>query len=608
MPRVDEIKVFCSYSHQDRPLRDELVKHLELLRQAMLIQTWHDGELTGGQDWQQEIENHLRDAHVILLLVSIDFLNSSFVREHELPVALERHKRGDALVIPVIMRPVSWAQSGLDFLQTLPDGLKPVILWAPQDLAYVNVCEGLFAAVMVWQGRKVPSRPLPAPSTSVRRRVVDLALSRRVPVGKATILAVMVRRVGEGGLRAVLEADPSLGLAPETVESSNSFPLEFPRAPDGKLSSLDLTIGIETEDFACRAPQKTLPVPAKGDSAVCVFLLEAQRTGPLVVVVNISNAGKMVLTRVLRSEGVAEAAFQPAVEEVPCLDIGEEPEPTLTSVQPVSYATPSFPSSPSIPAAPPPEPVAYQPAPPSAPAARKPFLVNRTAAMLASALLLFAVLGAWYVNRGPKPAADGAVALNSPPPDAVATGGGGPGSSPSPGTPPTAGGGGGGPAPSAQPPVASAQPPVTSAAPPDPVASSPQPVPATPAPAPSTPAVALPANYQLCAFASGMRILSIRGFLSIAQLGNGLQARCGYTGTGQTYDVTIQWQLSGVTRNNSSQIATVAAGNAVSVASSGPQWAYTGPLTPGVISVTVRSVRRSDGRENSWTGTAQLAP
>ncbi|HEX5227190.1 MAG TPA: toll/interleukin-1 receptor domain-containing protein, partial [Bryobacteraceae bacterium] len=174
MPRVDEIKVFCSYSHQDRALRDELVKHLELLRQAMLIQTWHDGELTGGQDWQQEIETHLRDAHVILLLVSIDFLNSSFVRDHELPVALERHKSGDALVIPVIMRPVSWGQSGLDFLQTLPDGLKPVVLWAPQDLAYVNVCEGLFAAVMVWQGRKVPSKPMPAPSTAVRRRVVDL--------------------------------------------------------------------------------------------------------------------------------------------------------------------------------------------------------------------------------------------------------------------------------------------------------------------------------------------------------------------------------------------------------------------------------------------------
>src|SRR5580704_16993479 len=156
MPHVDELRVFCSYSHQDRPLRDELVKHLELLRESLLIRAWHDGDLTGGQEWQAEIEGHLRDAHVILLLISIDFLRSEFVRDHELPIALERHKAGDALVIPVILRPVPWSQAGLDFLQALPEGLRPVVLWTPQDLAYVNICVGLFAAVLVWQGRKSP--------------------------------------------------------------------------------------------------------------------------------------------------------------------------------------------------------------------------------------------------------------------------------------------------------------------------------------------------------------------------------------------------------------------------------------------------------------------
>lgn len=550
MPRVDEIQVFCIYSHQDRALRDELVKHLELLRQSLLIRAWHDGELTGGQDWQQEIETQLRDAHVILLLVSIDFLNSDFVRQHELPVALERHKKGEALVIAVIMQPVQWAQSGLDFLQTLPEGLRPVVLWSPQDLAYVNICEGILAAVLVWQGRKVPGIPTVRP-TAVRRRVVDLALSRRVPIGNTTILAVMVRRADEGGLRAVLDADPSLGLSPEQLESANSFPLEFPRGADGFLTSLDLTIAIESEDFSCRAPHKTLPVSPKGDSAACVFLLEAKHDGPLVLLVKIVHADKMLLARVLRAEGVTEAVFEPVVEEVPCREVSEEAPPTETFFQPIVEMPPAPPDRP------------FYATPPRAPIQQPPFLAGRTGAILASVLLLFVILGAWYLRRNRPTPVD--VATSRPPADSTAPA--------QPEAPP----------PAAQPAI-----------------------PAIPAPTPALPLSALPANYQLCAFGSGSRVLSIRGFLSLSQLPNGLQAKCGYTGTGQTYDITIHWQLSGETRAESTMTTSVAAGDAVSVASSGTQWAYNGPLAPGVIQVTVRSVRRSDGRENSWTGTAQL--
>lgn len=597
MPRLDEIQVFCSYSHRDRELRDQLVKHLDLLRQSHLIQAWHDGELTAGQDWNQEIQTHLRQAQVILLLISIDFLNSEFVRQHELPLALERHRSGDALVIPVIMRPVQWGQSGLDFLQTLPEGLRPVVLWSPQDLAYVNVCEGLFAAVMVWQGRKVPAPPAAKAATAVRRRVVDLALSRRVPVQKATILAVMVRRVGEGGLRAVLQADPSFGVSAEAVESSNSFPLEFPRGADGNLASLDLTIVIETEDFFCRTAQKTLPVPAKGDSAVCVFLLEAKRAGPLIVVVNIANAGKMLLTRVLRTEGVADAVFQPAVDEVPCQEEDDQGPPTLELAAPVAVAMPD-----ATPTAPP-QPTAYIP-PPAAPSQRRAFFIGRTGAAIAAALLFVAILGGWYLTRNrqqqevataqtPANSTSGAASpsVGAAPPDQAAS----PpavGSTPpldNLGSAPNASGGGG---------VGTPAEPVQPASPPQP---------ATPAtPAPSVAPSALPPDYQLCAFASGSRVLSIRGFLSVAQLSDGLQARCGYTGAGQTYDVTIHWQLSGGTQGESTQTATVASGDAISVASSGPAWAYNGSLGPGVIQVTVRSIRRSDGRENSWTGSAQL--
>jgi TIR domain len=574
MPRVDEIRVFCSYSHQDRSLRDELVKHLELLRESLLIRAWHDGELTGGQDWQQEIEGHLRDAHVILLLISIDFLRSKFVQEHELPVALARHKAGDALVIPVILRPVPWGQAGLEFLQALPDGLRPVVLWSPQDLAYVNICEGLFAAVLVWQGRKSPAAasPMDRP-TAVRRRVVDLALSRRVPVRKATILAVMVRRVGEGGLRAVLQADDSLGVKPEEVESSDSFPLEFPRKEDGRLAPLDLTIAIDSRDFSCRAPQKVLPVPPGGDSAVCVFLLEANRLGPLVLVVDISYSGKVLLSRVLKSEGVSEAAFQPAVEELPGLEFGEElAEPPTVSVfpgSPISEATIAYLPPPPPPAAPSarpqPEAIAMRSAP-------KRFPLRTAGMAVASVLVLASVFGTWYARR---PTLSAVSSARQPEPVEQS----GPVAAPN--------------AEPASPSVAAAPPSV------EPTPSEP-----TPPPSPSNPTP--PENYELCAFGSGTTVFGMPRTLTLAQIMNGLQASCGFSGTGETYDVTIRWLFSGETRAESTKTTTVAVGDAVSVATSGAEWAYGGPMEPGQVQVTVASVRRSDGRMNTWTGAVRL--
>jgi hypothetical protein len=409
-----------------------------------------------------------------------------------------------------------------------------------------------------------------------------------VPVLKSTILAVMVRRVGEAGLKAVLEADPSLCVAPEEVESSNSFPLEFPRGADGRLSSLDLTIAIESEDFSCRAPQKILPVPPKGDSAVCVFLLEAKRAGALVLVVNISASGKVILTRVLRSEGVAEASFQPVVEELPGFNIGEEGPPTQEMAAPVAY----MPS----PAAP--GPTVFAPPPP----AGKPFSMRSMSTVLATVLLVLIGLGAWYTHlrqqkqevvsltqpsvqpAGPPPPASSPPA--TPPAAQPAAPFGDLGSAARPVAPPET-------AQPASPPVYQAQDNHPTAAPKTQVASPPQ--------------SPVPANYQLCAFGSGSRVLAIRGYLSLAQIPNGLDAICGFTGTGETYDVTIHWQFAGESRSESTETTTLVAGNAVSVASSGPKWAYNGPLGPGVLQVTVHSVRRSDGRENSWNGVVQLS-
>jgi TIR domain len=103
-PMSEPVKVFLSYSHQDEELRKELVFHLSGLRQRGLIDPWHDRKISAGTEWADQIDTNLEQAHIILFLVSADFIDSRYCYDIEMKRALERHDGKTAHVIPVIMR------------------------------------------------------------------------------------------------------------------------------------------------------------------------------------------------------------------------------------------------------------------------------------------------------------------------------------------------------------------------------------------------------------------------------------------------------------------------------------------------------------------------
>lgn len=69
-------KIFYSYAHQDESLQKELEKHLTILKRQGFITTWHCREIKAGVERQDESSIHLEEAHLILLLVSPDFMAS----------------------------------------------------------------------------------------------------------------------------------------------------------------------------------------------------------------------------------------------------------------------------------------------------------------------------------------------------------------------------------------------------------------------------------------------------------------------------------------------------------------------------------------------------
>ncbi|MCY7278792.1 MAG: toll/interleukin-1 receptor domain-containing protein [Phormidesmis sp. CAN_BIN44] len=99
----EPIKVFFSYSHRDEEFKDELVKHLSVLRRRGVISGWHDRMIAPGSEWDREIDSYLSSADIILLMVSPDFLSSEYCWGVEIQKAMQRHEAGEACVIPVVL-------------------------------------------------------------------------------------------------------------------------------------------------------------------------------------------------------------------------------------------------------------------------------------------------------------------------------------------------------------------------------------------------------------------------------------------------------------------------------------------------------------------------
>ena len=147
MPK--SVEIFFCYAREDEVLRQGLEKQLRALKRQGVVDVWHDRMIEAGTEWERSIDQHLNTAQVILLLVSPDFMDSDYCYGIEMKRAMERHERGEARVIPIILRHVYWQKAPFGKLQALPTDGEPVVSrkWFNQDEAFFSVAEGVRLAV-----------------------------------------------------------------------------------------------------------------------------------------------------------------------------------------------------------------------------------------------------------------------------------------------------------------------------------------------------------------------------------------------------------------------------------------------------------------------------
>ncbi len=166
------LTLFFSYSHQDANFKSSLEVHLRALERQGLLSTWSDCKIRAGNELDREIQKQLELSDVFLLLISSDYIGSEYCWGVEFERAMERHRIGSAIVIPIIVRPCAWKQTSLGQLMALPKDGHPVTSWESQDEAWSSVVEGLRRACSDQLNRQSPGilarKELPAPVSAVQ--------------------------------------------------------------------------------------------------------------------------------------------------------------------------------------------------------------------------------------------------------------------------------------------------------------------------------------------------------------------------------------------------------------------------------------------------------
>ncbi len=80
--------IFVSYSHHDAVWAQRFEKVLKPLVRSRRLRLWVDTDIRVGNRWHPEIIRAIGRSSVALLLVSVDFLDSDFIMDEELPTLI----------------------------------------------------------------------------------------------------------------------------------------------------------------------------------------------------------------------------------------------------------------------------------------------------------------------------------------------------------------------------------------------------------------------------------------------------------------------------------------------------------------------------------------
>lgn len=136
--------IFVSYAHEDKSYLDNLRKPLSLLeRKHEWAVIWDDTKIYGGEEWHAKINVAISNAKIAILLVSPDFMSSTFILDYELPMILERKNQKKMTILPLLVGEVDLEEIDFSDLQFMNPPEHPIksMNSAEQDRLYLDVAK-----------------------------------------------------------------------------------------------------------------------------------------------------------------------------------------------------------------------------------------------------------------------------------------------------------------------------------------------------------------------------------------------------------------------------------------------------------------------------------
>jgi tetratricopeptide (TPR) repeat protein len=237
------LKVFVSYSHRDDALRQRLGVHLSLLQRQGILQLWHDRCLIGGDDWAAAIDTALIEADLILLLISADFIASDYCYGKEMTLALERHQRGEARLVPVLLHPCDWESAPFSRCQGFPRDNRPISAHPAGEQGALSEVASELRRLAISLQRPQPTAHTPqaaaadAVATLRRRRWLPLVLA--LPLAAALPAGLLIgHRQAQAGL-----ADLRLGAYGRAAQTFATARRWHPLSPLARCGAAAAAIG-----------------------------------------------------------------------------------------------------------------------------------------------------------------------------------------------------------------------------------------------------------------------------------------------------------------------------------------------------------------------------
>lgn len=136
--------IFISYSHRDKKYKDEIVTSLKAINYAgFTFSFWVDDQLESGVEYENEIGDAIKKSDIVIFIVSMDFMSSTFIQETELPTFLEKAKAEGTRFLIVVARKCPLKYTPLGKYQTVntPDTPLNGLSEHLQDAVYNKLVE-----------------------------------------------------------------------------------------------------------------------------------------------------------------------------------------------------------------------------------------------------------------------------------------------------------------------------------------------------------------------------------------------------------------------------------------------------------------------------------